>query len=437
MPKLFVRLLPALALLAAPALAEIRYVPVPMVGPGTIKVWVEYGRQNTAPRKVAVTRIPEGVSGLSLVPTQQQVSIGPSLSTKYPLLNITPSSPGLIVINAEAGLTANEVSMEVGKAPSNTGWELPLLSEANSFRADTMAFVQNLTKTGDSTSNLSLFNLSGIAATCRYQIRRPNNTVLAERTNLTVPALGAKRYDDVLATAPAGSGFVAAVTCDQQFYSLGALPNSDRTRVRTFYPINTFPVPGVATTLVDRRGVFLNVQPNNSYLRIPVPLLTAPSGPGPRYRSLTIDFDAKTADPDYTVIRNLVGFLRNGGRRFKKTLFFGSFDRPGALGGPRTILDVGTPYIETTIKRALNLSGPSKNLHFHIELNADQKLLVYQIKNGSNVLFNVASSLYNDDLNAVGANLPTLEFGLPGIADDAYFPPYGWRFSNLKVIGRR
>lgn len=63
--------------------------------------------------------------------------------------------------------------------------------------------------------------------------------------------------------------------------------------------------------------------------------------------------------------------------------------------------------------------------------------MVYQITNGNNVLFNVSSSLYNDDLNAVGANLPTLEFGLPGIADDAYFPPYGWRFSNLKVIGRR
>lgn len=427
-----------LALLAAPALAEIRYVPVPMVGAGTIKILAEYARTNTTPRKVAVTRIPEGVSGLGLPAMNDQVYIGPSTASKFPLLNITPSSPGLIVLNSEAGLTANEVSMEVGKAPTNSAWELPLLSPETAYRADSTAFVQNLTKTADSTSNLSLFNLGSLAATCRYQIRRSNNTVLAEKTGIAVPALGAVRFDNVLATAPAGAGYVGAVTCDQVFYALGALPNSDRTRVRTYYPIAAFPTVGTATTLVDRRGQFFNVQEGNSFLRVPVPLVTAPSGPGPRYKSLTIDFDARTADPDgFTVIRNLVGFLRNGGRRFKKTLYFGAFDRLDAVGGPKMLLDVGTPYIETTIKRALDLSGPTKNLHFHIELNADQRLMLFQIFNGNNAIFNVSSSLYNDDLNALGADVPTLEFGLPGVADDAYFPPYGWRFLNLKVIGRR
>ena len=438
MPRARALALSCLALLAAPALAEIRYVPVPMVGAGTVKILAEYARANTTPRRVAVTRIPENVSGLGVPAMNDQVYIGPSTATKFPLLNITPGSPGLIVLNSEAGLTANEVSMEVGKSPANSAWELPLLSPETAYRADSTAFVQNLTKTADSTSNLSLFNLSGLAATCRYQIRRPNNTVLAEKTGIAVPALGAVRFDNVLATAPAGAGYVGAVTCNQPFYALGALPNSDRTRVRTYYPLAAFPTAGTATTLVDRRGQFFNVQEGNSFLRIPVPLVTAPSGPGPRYKSLTIDFDARTSDPEgFTVIRNLVGFLRNGGRRFKKTLYFGSFDRLDAVGGPKMLLDVGTPYIETTIKRALDLSGPTKNLHFHIELNADQKLMLFQIFNGNNAILNISSSLYNDDLNALGADVPTLEFGLPGVADDAYFPPYGWRFLNLKVIGRR
>ncbi|HEV7671556.1 MAG TPA: hypothetical protein VGS22_23805 [Thermoanaerobaculia bacterium] len=439
MPRTRALALSCLALLAAPALAEVRYVPVPMYGAGTIKILVEYARTSTTPKRVDVTRIPEGVSGLGIVATRQQVEIGPSTSTKFPLLNITPGAPGLVVVNAEPGLTANEVSMEAGKAPTNSAWELPLLSPETAFHADAFAFVQNLTKTADGGSNLSLFNLSGIAATCRYQILRPNNTVLAERTDIAVPAIGAVRFDNVLATAPVGVGYVGAVTCDQTFYAIGAFPSTDRTRVRTYYPVTAFPTVGIATTLIDRRGLFLNVFPGNSFLRLPVPLQTAASGPGPRYKSLTIDFDARTADPQgFTVIRNLVGFLRNGGRRFKKTLFFGNFDRLDAIGGPKMILDVGTPYIETTIKRLLNLSGTPKNLHFHIELNADQKLMVYQIFNSNNAaLFNISSSLFNDDLNAVGADLPTLEFGLPGVADDAYFPPYGWRFSNLKVIGRK
>ncbi len=431
--------LSCLALLAAPALAEIRFVPVPMYGAGTVKILAEYSRTSTGPRKVDVTRIPEGVSGLGIAATHDQVYIGPSTSTKYPLLNITPSGPGLIVLNAEPGLVSDEVSLELGKAPSNSGWELPLLSPETAFHANAFAFVQNLTKTSDATSNLSLFNLSGLAATCRYQILRPNNTVLAERTNIAVPAVGAVRFDDVLATAAVGAGYVGSVTCNQAFYAMGALPNSDRTRARTYYPTTAFPTVGTATTLVDRRGLFLNVVNGNSFLRIPVPLQTAPSGPGPRYKSLTIDFDARTADPEgFTVIRNLVGFLRNGGRRFRKTLYFGNFDRLDALGGPKMIVDVGTPYIETTIKRLLDLSGPTKNLHFHIELNADQHLMVYQIFNANNsAIFNMSSSLFNDDLNAVGADVPTLEFGLPGVADQAYFPPYGWRFLNLKVVGRK
>ncbi len=431
--------LSCLALLAAPALAEIRFVPVPMYGAGTIKILAEYARASTGPRKVDVTRVPEGVSGLTIAATHDQVYIGPSTSTKYPLLNITPSSPGLIVLNAEAGLEADEVSMEAGKAPSNSGWELPLLTPETAFHADSFAFVQNLTKTSDGTSNLSLFNLSGIAATCRYQILRPNNTVLAERTEIAVPAVGAVRFDDVLATAAVGSGYVGAVTCDQAFYAMGAFPHSDRTRIRTYYPTTAFPTAGTATTLVDRRGLFLNVTEGNSFLRVPVPLQTVATGNGPRYKSLTIDFDARTADPQgFTVIRNLVGFLRAGGRRFKKTLYFGNFDRLDATGGPKMILDVGTPYIETTIKRLLDLSGPTKNLHFHIELNSDQKLMVYQIFNANNAaLFNVSSSLFNDDLNAVGTAVPNLEFGLPGVADDAYFPPFGWRFLNLKVVGRK
>ncbi len=432
-------LLPCLAALAAaPSFAEIRYVPVPMVGAGTVKILVEYGRTSTTPRRVVVTRIPENVSGVGRPSNNEQVYIGPSTSTKFPLLNITPDSPGLIVLNSEAGLTHNEVSMELGKAPTNSGWELPLLSDANIFAAGRTAFVQNLTKTADGTSNLSLFNLGIAEATCSFRVLRPDNTLIEERTDLAVPALGARRYDDVLTRTAVGGGFVAAVTCNQPFYSLGAFPNSDRTRVRTYYPTTAFPVAGTATTLVDKRGLVLNVQEGNSFLRIPIPLVTAPSGPGPRYRSLVLDFDVRTADPvGFTVIRNIAGLLRSGGRRFNKTLYFGNFDRLDATGGPKTLIDVGTPYIETTIKRALDLSGPSKNLRFHIELNADQRLMVYQIFNGSTAILNVSTGLFNDDLNALGANVPQLEFGLPGIADDAYFPPYGWRFTNLKVVGRR
>ena len=34
-------------------------------------------------------------------------------------------------------------------------------------------------------------------------------------------------------------------------------------------------------------------------------------------------------------------------------------------------------------------------------------------------------------------DVPVLEFGLPGVSDNAYFPPYGWRFSRLLVVATK
>jgi len=443
MPRRLALALPCLALLAASsARAELRYVPIPFVGSGLLKVTVEYNRSDLGIRRVDVTKIPEGVAGSTVAPTHEQVYIGNSTSQTYPLLNITPGQPGLVVLDSQLGLTSDEVAMEAGKAPSNTAWELPLLTVSNSFAPGSTAFVQNLTKTADgSGSNLSIFNLGVSAASCSFKILRPMGSTLEERTGLVVPPIGAKRFDDALRRALNGSsGIVASVTCDQPFYSLGAFPSSDRSRVRVYYPTTAFPVAGTATTLVNNPGLVLSVVEGNSFLRIPVPLQTAPAGHGngPRYRSLTMDFDVRTANPQgFTVIRNIVGFLRAGGRRFHKTLFFGNFDRLDANGGPKMILDIGTPYIEATVKRLLDLGG-GRFVHFHIELNADQHLMLYQIYNtNGTAIFNVSSGLFNDDLNAVNTDVPNLEFGLPGVADSAYFPPFGWKFFNLKVVGKK
>jgi hypothetical protein len=217
---------------------------------------------------------------------------------------------------------------------------------------------------------------------------------------------------------------------------LGAFPNEDRTLVRVNYPIAAFPVAGTPVTMVDKKGQFLNCLPDFSFTRFTLPFaLSGNSGPGPRYKTLAVDFDVKTGDPEYVVIRNIVGMLRAGGRRFGKTLFFGSFDRPQAGGGPKMLVDLGTPYIETVVKRTSDLTG-LQNLHFHIELDSQQRTMLYQItrSNSSATLFNVTTGFFNDDLNAVGDAQPVLEFGLPGVADNAYYPPIGWRFSNLSVV---
>ncbi len=421
---------------------EIRWVPVPSIGSGPIDVIAEYSRdKGSSIKNVDVTYIQENVAGGNLPVAHQQVYIGPSTSTTYPLLEITPQAPGLIKLEAQDGLSADEVSMEAGGKTGGTGWELPLLTSSTVFGAGKSAYVLNLTKTPNGVSNLSLFNFGTSTATCSVKVLRPKGSVIESRSGISVPAIGATRLDDVLRLVTTNAaGITAVVTCNQPFYSLGAFPNSDRTQVKVFYPVDKLPTAGTSVTMVNQPGTFLNCLPDFSFQRFTLPFEMAPSGhgPGTRYKTVQIDFDVRTGDPEYVVIRNIVGMLRSGGRRFGKTLFFGSFDRPQAGGGPKMLVDLGTPYIETVVKRGADLTG-LQSLHFHIELNADQHAMLYQIsRTGSgSFLFNVTTGFFNDDLNAVDANQPVLEFGLPGVADNAYFPPYRWKFANLKVVATK
>ncbi len=439
MMKRFAFVLPCLALAAAaPSLAELRYVPIPNVGSGTIKILAEYQRQTDAPKNVDITRIAEGVSGTTVQPVRAQVYTGPSTKKLFPLLNITPSTSGLIILNAEPGLSSNEVSLEAGKAPTNGAWELPLLSDASDFNPNTTAFVLNLTKSGADTSNLSIFNLGPAAATCSFKVLRPVGTTIEERTGINVPAVGAVRFDDVLRRITGNGKANASVTCNQPFYALGALPSADRTKVRVFYPVRELRPAGTPVTLASRTGTFLTVAPENPVAHFVLPLekSTTPGAAGPRYRSIKIDFDVRTSDPEgFSVLRGIVGLFRSGGRRFNTTLFFGSYDRLDSTGGPRILIDPGTPYIETTVKRALDFSGVNF-LHFQIELNTETRTITYLVRNSDGVTkMNLVMGLFNEDLNAVGDAQPLLELGLPGVADDAYFPPYGWKFSRLTVVG--
>jgi len=88
------------------------------------------------------------------------------------------------------------------------------------------------------------------------------------------------------------------------------------------------------------------------------------------------------------------------------------------------------------LKRSIALQG-GHNYHFAITLDNDQQSLHYVVSNPSGaVLMDVLGGLYND-FNVVAGNGPIIELGLPGIADNAYYPPYGWRFSNLSIVATK
>ena len=187
-------------------------------------------------------------------------------------------------------------------------------------------------------------------------------------------------------------------------------------------------LPGAVTavTLDAQPGTFFHVTQSNSDLQIPLAL-----DPNTAYHTLSISFDVAVADPPgFVVFRNVMGMFRAGGRRFGKTLFFGSFEN---FDKQKYVVDLGTPFIETTLKRNFALVG-GHSYHVSVTLDNDQRSLHYVILNSDgSALMDVLGGLYNN-FDVTDGNAPIIEMGLKGIADHAYYPPLGWRFSNLDIV---
>jgi hypothetical protein len=415
---------------ATAAQAQISYVLVPTISPGVTVTKVEMVRTDLTLTQVQATYIGDGQSAIDKSAATLKAFVGPSTSKPNPLLNLTPILPtgGMVMLAPVPGLQTVEVSMEVEQAPVRTAWKLPLLAETDFFPAGSTVYVLNLVKATDAASNLQLYNVENLAATCSVKVLRPKGSVIEERDGITVPAIGVTGIPDILSKVPAAvaAGINVAVTCDKAFYALGAYPATNRWDTRVEYPVTTLPTGLTAVNLDSRPGTFFRVVQGNSDLHI-TPALDSNTF----YHTMSINFDVAVKDPPgFVVFRNVVGMFRHGGRRFGKTLYFGSFEN---FGKQKYVVDVGTPFIETTLKRIFPLRG-GHTYHFSITLDNDQQSDHYLITNDSGgVVMDLLVGLYND-FNVVQGNGPIIEMGLGGVADNAYFPPYGWAFRNLEIV---
>jgi hypothetical protein len=424
----------AVCLTGSAALADENtvYVPMPNLGDGNIHAYAELFRVNNARKKVAVTFVPDGQSGVGREATNINVFIGPSTKTASPLIAFNHLAPGggLVTLDPEDGLDVIETSLEIEKSPHNTAWELPVLFEDDFFAGGTSGYVRGLEKRGTLASTLQIFNRGNNPATCSATVLRPKGTPIEVRSGLVVPALGSLKVADILraVAAPNAKGINVAVSCSHPFYALGSFAAPVRRDVRVHFPTAEAPVDDAVEVQIEHRpGTFLAVKKGASFLRIPLEDLEQDV----RYRRMHIEFVVRTADPrEFFVIRNLVGMFRKGGRRFNKTLMFGSFDRV-AVG--KVWLDVGTPFIETTLKREAVLQS-GRFYHFSIDLDVEKRSMNYLVRNNDGgTVFEFQSGLYTEDIGRVAGEVPNLEFGLPFVADGAYYPPYLWSFRDLKV----
>jgi hypothetical protein len=438
----------AASLIASQAGAVEFFVPVPYFGSGNRLVFsTEFARQDLNKINVDFTYVGEGRPGAGLSPVRYKVLPGPSTDKEHPLLTdnydrdyrkppersdpkfFLPGS-GLVVMEGEQGLLGIETAVAIGPETA-TAWELPMLTEDDGFEAGTTAHVLNLMKDATVASHLSLFNLGGAAARCQTRLTAPNGQLIEERTGISVPAVGATRITDVLSrVVGTTTGLSVAVTCDQPFYSLGSFPAPAAADIRVHYPSHEPPTLGTREVFVSNAS--FTVTGTKSAKNFELPL-----APNTRYRLIMIDFDVKAAPPtNVAYFRSLIGMWRPEPiLRFHKTLYFGVNER---FDRSKLMIDLGTPYIEILTKKSNAPMISGSTYHFHIEVNSDERLLRQLVTTASGkVVADMRSGLLNDDLSVKNGKTVIVGLGLPGIADGAYSPPYGWKFSKIVISGYR
>ena len=436
----------AAGLVASSAGAVEFFVPVPHFGTGNrLSFGTEFARQDLNKINVDFTYVAEGRSGVGMTPARYKVLPGPSTDKEHPLLTdnynrdyrkppqhsdpkYSVPGAGLVIMEGEQGLLGIETTVAVGSEPS-TAWELPMLTEDDLFEAGTTAHVLNLMKDATVASHLSLFNMGGSAARCQTRLLAPNGQLIDQRTGVDVPALGAVRIPDILnRVVGTTTGLSVEVTCNQPFYSLGSFPAPGPADIRLHYPSNEPPALGTKEVFVANDSFQVTrIKPNKDY--------ELPLAPNTRYRQILIDFDMKAASKTNDLyFRSLFGMWRPDPTvRFDKTLYFGFIER---YDRSKLMIDLGTPFIEVLTKRSNIPLVTGKTYHVHIEVNSDERLLRIVVTNATGqVIADMRSGLLNDELSTKNGKTVIFGLGLRGIADGAYSPPYGFKFTKIVISG--
>ncbi|HLX10950.1 MAG TPA: hypothetical protein VKY89_24095 [Thermoanaerobaculia bacterium] len=431
------------ALLPAPALAGIVFVPLASqlsIGGAsyTTKVWVSNPDQTT--HHFVTMFIPQGVDGTSLQSPSGSINVAPSATTV--LDGVAPAGQsGLLEVSGGPQLVVG-ASLEVTDANGNLlgAAAIPAISQANALAAGGFVELQGLQRnTGGMLTDFSLVNLDGAAAQCTVAAFATTGPALAAPTTLSMSPLSRRDFADVLAIL--GSETIAdariVATCDHTFFAFATVyqpggagfqfvgPSPALTgTLGPGIPTGSGGGPGTApgTVTFTAPGIFLNATNADSEADFNMPVPT-----GVPFKRATFDWDMRIGTFPTGLFTGVMAFRRpNSSRALREPFCAVQIVNRNS----KTLLDLGleTAFVRTT--------GPWKqNSAYHLELTYD--LTVNQcslaVSVGGSVIYTIAGPAQWFDMSA-NNNPLQVAFGQTGIGDGAYYPPIGWSFSNLSVV---
>jgi len=454
-----------LAAALAPPLHATVYVPVGNGPLGAVHYATEVVVTNpeAAPGRVTATL-------LSPAPAPASSTVTVPAHGTFVLSGLAPDGvPGLLAIDGAPQLvvTARLVARGAdGRVLS--GAAVPVVAETSPVAAGSVLHLQGLERTGRTVSRLGLVNLGDAPGQCAVAAFRADGTALGGAVQVAVPALGLIEVDDVLAAGRAASplGRISEarleVTCDVPAFAWAAVLSKNGARTATATPGSAVgaaladgidksrsegnpgepPVgggtggnggnggnggtggtnPGGGTPKPDANGsfslpgVFLDAKPDDSYRAYDLALR-----PGVRYKRLTVEFDLFLNRWQSSLFHAVTGL-----RRADKTLYYGLILRADRA---KTVLDLGQGQLA---KDNGGLWQEGTNYHLRTTYDVESRQVTLEVYRGGNRVAVVSGQMTATDLRQTSRAV-RIDFGIARIADGAYFPPVGWRFSNLQV----
>jgi hypothetical protein len=419
------------ALLAGvvPALAGEIYVPFASnrsVNGATYqtKVWVT--NTGVAARQFKVRYINENVDGTQGADTGTDLSV-PGGGTLL-LGSVAPSgSLGMVEISGAPQLVVNaRIDAIGGNGNILSSANLPVVAGGNVIKANATAHIQGIELTSRGTmTDLGVLNLSNAAAQCAVKAYRSNSSQISQTAVLSLLPLSALHFENAMAALGETSVSDARfeVTCNRQFFPYAVVfkPGGPETDfVTPSYALDSDLVSGVGnagSVVVEAPGVFLFAKPGDSFKQYDIPLVD-----GTQYKKATVEFDLYVDKFPAGIFAGVTSL-----RRTDRTLYYGLIVRGGRS---KAILDMGV-----TDDIVDGNSGPWKertNYHLIFEYDTVSGRLTFKTIREGTLVETLSGPINHPDLSKNG-KVMRVDFGMTGVADGAYFPPIGWKYSNLKV----
>lgn len=433
MKRPLVQGLAALALVAlagiAPVQAETVYVPLAVQeqSHGTLyRTEVSVTNPSAAPLRFTTVFLPAQDSKARRAGASAPVTVPAGGS--FVLRAVAPAGQaGVLEISSASPLaaTARLKALRGGRLVSET--DVPVISAADLLAAGETALLDGIA--AGAAQRLGVLNLSDAVANCSAAAYGADGSLLGEAPALTVAPRSHLSYEGSLTAlrrAPL-DGARLEVTCDAPFYAYAAslspeaatfqAPASPGSDLESLSAVTeeaeaTSSGPGNLTL----NGEFLGVKQSNSYRSFDLPL-----APGVRYKLVTVEFDLYLHRWHSIWFHSITSL-----RRTDKTLFYGLLLK----GSPtKTILDLGH---HAQVKENWNWR-PRTRYHVRMDYDVAGRQVVLRVRQGGRLVHTVTGQMTNADVRAFDQHKVQVDFGLPKVYHHAYYPPYGSRFSNLKV----